>query len=156
MKPGNARAGHGRQARPLLDRLHMNNRRFLASLVTALGAAVLVAGCTTDDSSDLNVTNQSDFSIVELHVTQVDNSDWGPNLLGGDTLDPGSTISINVSCDTYDALLVDESGVDCELHSVDLCFSDADWVIRNNTCTVFAAAKAQREAEAAAKAAAAK
>jgi hypothetical protein len=131
----------------------MNHLR-LASLVAALGSFAFATGCASD--ATLSVDNQSDFSIVELHVTQVDNPDWGPNLLGNRPLDPGDSITLGVGCDTYDALLVDESGVDCELHSVDLCLNDADWIIHNNTCTVFAAAKAQREAAAKAGSAATK
>ena len=79
-------------------------------------------------------------------MTSVGNSSWGPNLLDGDILAPGETLTIDVTCSTYDALLVDEDGEDCQLHSVDLCFSDKDWVIQNNTCTVFAAAAAARRA----------
>jgi hypothetical protein len=134
----------------------LNNLRLLASLCVALGSGALVAGCTTDTTTGpgstdaaLAVHNESDFAIVELHVTQVGNSDWGPNLLGGSALRPGDSISLAVNCDTYDALLVDDSGVDCQLHSVQLCFSSSDWVIQNNTCAVFATAKAARDAAAA-------
>jgi hypothetical protein len=124
--------------------------RLVVSLAAALGSAALVAGCS-DSASDasLRVENQSDFDIVELHVTSVGSSTWGSNLLGGNPLAPGSSVVIGVSCDTYDALLVDDSGVDCQLHSVDLCLNDAAWIIQNDTCTTFGAAKAAREAEAA-------
>jgi hypothetical protein len=80
-------------------------------------------------------------------VTSVGNTNWGPNLLSGDILAPGEALDIDVTCNTYDALLVDESGVDCQLHNVDLCFNNAAWIIRNDTCTVFGAAKAAREAQ---------
>lgn len=82
-----------------------------------------------------------------MHVTPVDNSSWGPNLLGGDTLNPGEDMNVDTSCGTYDVLLVDESGVDCELHNIDLCANHADFVIENNTCAVFGAAKAARDAK---------
>ena len=55
--------------------------------------------------------------------------------------------SFGVSCGFYDALLVDETGVECEIFDIDLCLNDADWIIRNDTCAVFeAAAKARRAA----------
>jgi len=125
----------------------MNNLRYFACVACALGS-LAVAGCSSSSGPDatLDVQNNSDFSIVEIRVTSVGNTTWGPNLISGDTLAPGETLSIDVTCDTYDALLVDESGVDCQLHSVDLCFNNAAWVINNNTCTVFSAAKAAREA----------
>lgn len=121
--------------------------------MTGCDAEVRVDPGDPGPDATLRVENQSDFAIEELHVTSVGSSDWGPNLLSGDVLDTGDSITLDVTCDTYDALLVDEDGVPCELMSVDLCFNDARWVIRNNTCTVFGAAKAAREA--AAKAAAA-
>jgi hypothetical protein len=112
---------------------------------------VAVTGCSDGSSgpdATLEVQNASDFSIVEIHVTSVGSSTWGPNLISGDVLAPGESLTIDVTCDTYDALLVDSDGVDCQLHSVSLCFNDASWVIQNNTCSVFGEAKARREAEA--------
>lgn len=129
-------------------------RNFLASVV----AAAALAGCTASSDPDyiadasLLVINESDYTIFEIYLTEVDNPSWGPNLLAGDVLYPGEELLLGVECDYYDALLVDEEGVECEIHSIDLCLNDADWVIRNNTCAVFEAAAKQREAEAAAKA----
>jgi hypothetical protein len=137
----------------------MNNLRVIASLCAVLGTAA-ITGCSADvtvsdpgPDSTLRVQNSSDFAIEDLRVTSVGSSSWGSNLLRDGRLEPGDTITLDVNCGTYDAMLVDEDGVTCELNSVDLCLNDADWVIRNNTCTVFGAAKAAREA--AAKAAAA-
>jgi hypothetical protein len=136
----------------------MNNLRLIAS-VFAVVTSVAAVGCTDDNGdvvidpgpdSSLRVQNQSDFSIVELRVTSVGSSTWGPNLLGNDDLRPDESITLGVVCDRYDALLVDEDGVDCEVHDLDLCLNDATWVIHNNTCSVFGAAKAAREAAAAA------
>ena len=59
---------------------------------------------------------------------------------------PDEEILLGVSCDFYDALVVDEEGVDCELLDLDLCFNDATWVIQNDTCSVFGAAAAARAA----------
>ena len=115
----------------------------------AVGSATwlaLVAGCSSDSGGTLRVRNQSDFAITEIHVTSVGSSTWGPNLISGDILAPGETLNVDVSCDTYDALLVDESGAQCTVHDIDLCFNTADWIIQNNTCPVFAAARAAREA----------
>jgi hypothetical protein len=129
----------------------MNNLRLISSVFAVIGSLAAATGCTSDDGtvvtdSSLRVDNQSDFSIVELHVTSVGSSSWGPNLLGSDDLRPGESVTLGVTCDTYDALLVDSDGVDCEVHALDLCANDANWVIHNNTCTVFGAARAAREA----------
>jgi hypothetical protein len=134
----------------------MRTLRNFAYVLAALGLVGAV-GCSgsaeviiDDPDATLLVDNQSDFAIVEIRVTPVGDPSWGPNLLGGDVLLPGESLLLDVECDTYDALLVDEDGVDCELENVNLCLNDADWIIRNNTCSVFGAAKAAREAAAAA------
>jgi hypothetical protein len=119
-------------------------------LTPALAAAIaLAAGCTVEEGVDdatLRVVNSSDYTIVEIYLTEVGSSSWGRNLMAGDELRPGEDLVLGVDCGFYDALIVDEDNVDCELHDLDLCLNDADWVIRNNTCTVFGAKKAEREA----------
>ena len=100
----------------------------------------LAAGCVIEsDDASLTVVNDSDFVLVELYLTEIDNPNYGPNLLGGDALFPGEALTIGVSCDYYDALVIDEDGVSCELFDLDLCLNNAEWVFRNNTCTVFSA-----------------
>ena len=96
-------------------------------------------------AASLTVWNQSDFALTEIYLTDVGSPTWGPNLLRGDVLLPGEQLTLGVLCDTYDALIVDEDGVDCEINSIDLCFNDATWVIRNNTCPVFGKAKADAQ-----------
>lgn len=96
------------------------------------------------------MVNDSDFVIEEIYVTEVDNDDWGPNLIP-EALFPDEEVEITLDCDVYAALLIDEDGVECEIRSIDLCFDDALWHVRNNTCAVWDVAKKAREAAAAAK-----
>lgn len=98
-----------------------------------------------DDDSSLTVDNQSDFVIEEINVTEIDNRDWGPNLIP-EALFPDESVTIDLDCDVYDARLIDEDGVECFIDGIDLCFDDALWVIRNNSCPVFEAAKVARDA----------
>jgi len=67
----------------------MQNLR-LSTWVAAALCAVATAACTTQTSPDstLRVRNDSDFRIVEIHVTSVGSSTWGPNLLSSDLV-PG-------------------------------------------------------------------
>jgi len=96
--------------------------------MAALGA-VAIAGCSdSGDSGTLHVRNNSDFEIVNIQVTPVDSSTWGPNLIDGEVLRPGQSLIIDVSCDRYDALLTDDSGAQCTVRDLDLCASTADWV----------------------------
>jgi hypothetical protein len=89
------------------------------------------------NDSSLLVRNRSDFEIHEMYVTPVDSSTWGPNLLGGDVLLPDEQMYIGLECGTYDAMLIDETGLACEVNAIDLCYDDADWIIRNTSCAVF-------------------
>ncbi len=138
----------------------MLTHRLFAPILAAGVSLAAFAGCThddgvivVDDSASLRVVNDSDFVIEEIYLTDVGSSSWGPNLLRGDVLFPDEELLLGVGCDFYDALVVDEDGVDCEINSVDLCANDATWIIQNNTCSVFeAAAKARAAAEAAEKA----
>lgn len=136
----------------------MLTHRLFAPILAAGVSLAAFAGCTTDggvvvdDSASLRVVNGSDFVIEEIYLTDVGSSSWGPNLLRGDVLFPDEELVLGVGCDFYDALVVDEDGVDCEINNFDLCANDATWVIQNNTCSVFEAAAKARAAEAAAQA----
>jgi hypothetical protein len=137
----------------------MKNLALCASLLATLSFS---AGCDDDDDFDddveatLTVINESDFVIVELYLTDVGSPTWGRNLVAGDPLDPDEEIVLGVKCDFYDALLVDEEGVECELEGIDLCLNDATWYIYNDTCVAFEAAlQARKQAAAAAEGAAA-
>ncbi|MDX2087968.1 MAG: hypothetical protein SFX73_08965 [Kofleriaceae bacterium] len=115
----------------------------LALLIAACATSVMT-GCDDDDEliedSSLLVINESDFVITDVYLTEVDNPDFGPNLLFGDVLLPGEDLLLGVDCGFFDALVIDEDGVECRLFDLDLCLNDATWVIRNNTCAVFGAA----------------
>jgi hypothetical protein len=109
--------------------------RNLASLavVAALGGCVV----TTEADSSLFVSNDSDFEIHEMYVTEIDSPTWGGNLLAGSILFPGDSMQLGLDCNVYDAMLIDETGASCEIHDIDLCFDDADWIITNRSCDVF-------------------
>ena len=127
----------------------MKNLALCASLLAA--AVSFGAGCTDDGSTidaSLTVVNDSDFVIEEIYLTDENNPDWGRNLVAGDALFPDEELVLGVDCGFYDALLVDEDGVECELEGIDLCLNDATWYIRNNTCIAFEAARQAREAAA--------
>lgn len=116
------------------------------ALALAVGSGCVVTTDGYDDDfyddtydSSLLVSNHSDFEIHEMYVTEIDNPSWGPNLLRGSILFPGDSIELAIDCGVYDAMLIDETGADCEVTGVELCFDDADWIIRNNTCSLFEA-----------------
>lgn len=113
-------------------------------LAVALIVAPLATGCvieTNGSDASLRVDNNSSYTIDEIYLTDSGSSSWGSDELRGDSLFPGESLRLDVSCGYYDALLVDETGVQCEVYDLDLCLNDAVWVINNNTCAVFGAKK---------------
>ena len=106
----------------------------MKALTTALLLALAIAGsaCGDDDTlgdSTLTIENSSSFAIIEINVSSVDETTFGPDLLGNDILFPGESAVITVECDDYDIRIVDEDDVECILADVDLCFEDAVWEI---------------------------
>lgn len=111
---------------------------FLAAAVTAatLGGCVI----SDDDPSDstLTVANESSYWLEELHLAHVNDPSWGPDLISG-ALAPGEEIVIyDIACGRYDVLVVDETGVECELANLDLCFDDDLWIIDDLTLDICA------------------
>src|SRR3990167_3847718 len=103
-------------------------------LVLASLFATLVSGCVCGPAPDvyadgtLTIANDSSFVLVDIRVTSVFSSSWGPNLLR-DGLFPGEEITVGVACDTWDVLIVDELFRECVLRELRLCSSDQFWVI---------------------------
>jgi hypothetical protein len=121
--------------------------RLLPVVALCLATSACVINSDGSDSS-LLVANHSDFEVHEIYVTDVGRQSWGPNLLDEDVLFPGESMMVSIGCGTYDALLIDETGAACEVFNLDLCFDDADWIIRNNSCSVFEARAAEQAAKA--------
>ena len=127
----------------------------MKSLLALTLAGAAFAGCAGSATveveptpgASLTVVNDSDFTLYDIYLTETDNPYWRSNLVRGDVLYPDEELSLGVPCDFYDALIVDEEGVECEVHDLDLCLNDAEWIIRNNTCTVFEAEAARRAAQ---------
>jgi hypothetical protein len=82
-------------------------------------------------SSLLRIDNESSLELYEIYVTPIDATTWGPDLLGGDILFPGESFTVEVGCDFYDAMVVDEFGTECVIESLDLCGDSAIWDITN-------------------------
>jgi hypothetical protein len=96
------------------------------TILTALMLTSLAA-CGGGDSS-LTINNDSSYTLFEINLAAIDDPNWGPDLLGGTVLDPGDSLVItDIDCDTYDVRVVDDTGAECILESLDLCFDDAVW-----------------------------
>lgn len=80
----------------------------------------------------LRIDNDSSFVFYDIYVTPIDAFSWGPDLLGNDVLFPGERLTVEVGCDYYDAMIVDEFGNECEILSLDLCGESAVWRVTNS------------------------
>lgn len=109
----------------------MSNRVLVLGLAAALGFGA--AACGTG-GNDLIVANRSDVVLDEVRLAEVNDPTWGPNVVP-DVLFPGEDLVIvDISCGSYDVLVVDELGTSCELLDNELCFNDTDrWTITNTT-----------------------
>lgn len=106
----------------------------------ALGLSWAAASCVVSGGGDssLTIANDSSYVITSVYLAAEDDPSWGPDLLPG-TLFPGEELTIGaIDCDTYDVLVVDETGVECELSGLDLCFDDDLWVVDDVTLDVCA------------------
>jgi hypothetical protein len=101
----------------------------LAAVTASLGGCIIVS----DDDSTLTLVNDSSYVLEEVRLAEINDPDWGPNLLPR-PLFPGDELVItDIDCGTYDVLVVDETDLDCELRNLNLCFDDELWVIDDVT-----------------------
>lgn len=108
----------------------MNKKWFvlpILALVTSLATGCIIV--SDDDDSTLTISNRSSFALQDIAVGEVGAPEFGPNLVGGDLLLPGEDLVVTLSCGTYDVLIEDETGAQCQLGALDLCFDDAVWII---------------------------
>jgi hypothetical protein len=94
--------------------------RFLALMT----AAVLLPGAALAQDRFLTVTNASPDTLVELYAAPAGSADWGPDLMGGQTLATGEAGDLMVAGSADDCAfalrMVFASGASAEA-ATDLC-----------------------------------
>jgi hypothetical protein len=108
----------------------------ISTFAPALGAALAlgtVAGCsdtTVEEDAILILSNESSFDIIEVRMAGSLDPTFGPDLLGPVPLLPGEELEVvDIPCDFYDVLIVDELGAECLVGDVNLCFNVVSLVI---------------------------
>ncbi len=95
------------------------NKR-IASLVLLVAATTAVA-----EDRRVNIINETDYTIVEFHASNVGAGDWQEDILGKHTLLPGGAVVIDIDDGTgyckYDLLAVFEDGDTAVQEGVDVC-----------------------------------
>jgi hypothetical protein len=113
----------------------MNPLRAFLSVATLASILATAPGCVVVDHRDstLTIDNDSSYVLEEIRLAQVDTPSWGPNVVP-DLLYPGESVTVyDIRCDYYDVLVVDETGLECVLYDLDLCFSDRRWIVSDST-----------------------
>jgi hypothetical protein len=89
-----------------------------------------------DLTSSVSIRNTSSYAIHRMHVSAVNDPNWGPDQLASDVLASGETFTLTgVPCDTYDVRLVDEDGDECIVRGVAICGEDQGWVLDDSELT---------------------
>jgi hypothetical protein len=99
------------------------------SSLLLLSAAVSVSA---DETSDVKIVNQSEWTVSHLFLSPVDEDEWGPDQLGEKVIAKGDSFTLTeVPCDLWDLKIIDEDGDECVLTEVDLCGEEATWNLTN-------------------------
>lgn len=108
----------------------MRSKSLLWGLATALALAAPAPAVQAQKKATVTVVNQSDWTIVELYLSPVDESAWGPDQLADKVIEPGASFKLTgIPCDTWDVRLVDEDGDQCVVEAVDICANKDTWTI---------------------------
>jgi hypothetical protein len=103
----------------------------LATVLAISGSLLAAPGCIIvgdDDDEDGGVlaifNDDPEFFIEEIYVAPA-GVDYGGNEVPGG-LGPDESLEIDLGCDLYDVLIIDELDEACEVFDLDLCGLDAE------------------------------
>ncbi|MEO6688387.1 MAG: hypothetical protein ABIS07_09990, partial [Dokdonella sp.] len=78
--------------------------------------------------SQVELRNESRWSIRQLYFAPIDSERWGPNQVSHNSIHAGDSFTLtDIRCDKYDVKLVDEDGDECIVRSIALCGADKIW-----------------------------
>lgn len=78
--------------------------------------------------SQIELRNESRWSISQLYFAPIDSERWGPNQISHNPIHAGDSFTLtDIRCDKYDVKLVDEDGDECIVRNVALCGADKIW-----------------------------
>ncbi len=73
----------------------------------------------------LTLENASKWEIHELYFSDVDEDEWGPDQLGDEVIETGSSFTLTkIGRGNYDVKIVDEDGDSCVVNDVDFRSSE--------------------------------
>lgn len=93
------------------------------------------SGTTAVASSDSNITfrNSSNWTIMRLYMSAVEQNTWGPDQLGTSVIRTGGSFTLtSIPCGNYDLKIVDEDNDECILRNVNICAENSGVDIDSN------------------------
>ncbi|MEL6348560.1 MAG: hypothetical protein AAFV53_35980 [Myxococcota bacterium] len=108
----------------------------MSKIKSALAALVCLSSFSTAAiaaPATVQMTNQSQYVIMELYLSPTSSNEWGPDQLGQHVIAPGDTFELSgIECTIYDVRLVGaEAGQQCTVMQVPLCAGQEQWVFTN-------------------------
>lgn len=102
----------------------------LAVLALTVGVfAVLPQTSAAQNRYSLKLNNKSKFDIYHLQVSSTEEDEWGPDQLGDNVLEAGTSFTLtNIKPGEYDIRVIDEDGDKCVLNNVKI-FENSQWDI---------------------------
>lgn len=101
----------------------------LGSLLALLGSTPAFAA----SKSKVIVVNKSSWAIHEMYFSPTDETEWGDDQLGKQTIETGEQFTLTgIPCDKWDVKVVDEDGDECVVENVALCADTDKWVINDS------------------------
>ena len=101
----------------------------MKTIRTAFAAAAVVAGVLSANAASayerwVEVANTADVSIVDVRISDIDNNNWGPNILRG-SIGPGRSAVVDPVrtrgyC-RFDLEVTYSDGLVADIHDVNLC-----------------------------------
>jgi hypothetical protein len=78
--------------------------------------------------SQVELRNDSRWSIRQLYFAPIDSERWGPNQVSHNSIHAGDSFTLtDIRCDKYDVKIVDEDGDECVVRNIALCGADKIW-----------------------------
>ncbi len=105
-------------------------KRFMGAVMVLSVLAAAAPSVEAQKKTTVTIVNKSDWTIVELYLSSVDETKWGPDQLADQTIEPGASFKLSgIPCGTWDVRLVDEDEDECVVEGVDICANKETWTI---------------------------
>jgi len=103
----------------------------LRSFAAVLALSLFAAPAFAEHEATVVITNDSQWAIHNLYLSDTDSNEWGPDQLGEKVIDSGGgTFTLtDIPCNAYDVKLVDEDGDECVVNAIALCADKGNWTI---------------------------